>query len=95
MTADLFTQAVLPLFETHRASFLEQARSAAVQIAGRQGHVTVDDIREVCPPPPDVDGRVMGAILKQRDFELVGYKKSSRSTCHNRAIAIFRLRSAS
>lgn len=88
---DLFTQSVLPLFEVHRASFLERARAAAFQIATKQGTLTIDDVREVVPLPKDMDGRVFGAVLK-RDFELVGYRKSSRRACHNRPVGIFKLR---
>lgn len=89
---DLFTQAILPLFEEHRASFLERARAAARRIALVQGELTVDDIRKVCPPPADVDPRVMGAVLKSSEFEAIGYRRSERRINHGRPIAIFRLR---
>ena len=93
MTADLFSQKILPLFEQTRADWLKAARSVARDIAAEQGSVTIDDVRAACPPPADVDPRVMGAVMRKPNFVPVGYQKSSRATCHNRPIAVFRLAS--
>lgn len=89
--ADLFEEQVRPLFEQYRADYLARARQIARQIAMRNGEVTINDVREHCPPPEGVDPRVMGAILRKPEFIAVGYTKSHRSVCHNRPICIFKL----
>jgi len=90
---DAFESEILPLFETYREEWLAAARAHAVMIASERGEVSADDIHEACPPPPDIDPRVMGAVFKG-DFQLVRYEKSRRSICHNRPIGIFRLQEA-
>lgn len=88
---DLFAANIQPLFEEHRAEFLETARAVARALAFERGEITIDDVREHCAPPPNVDPRVMGAVFRTDDFEAVGYRKSNRSTCHHRPVAVFRL----
>lgn len=85
---NLFEQIVLPLFEEHREDWLDAARMAAVRLGKSQPVVTIDDVREVCPPPPGVDPRVMGAVFWPRDvWERVGFVSSKRKACHNRPVA--------
>lgn len=79
------------LLETHRPDYLAEARSAARRLLETRPSITVNDVREVCPPPPDIDGRVMGAIFRHRDFEAVDNVRSDRSTCHHREIKRFAL----
>ncbi len=66
MKIDSFVTNILPLFEVSRADWLSDARQAARKIAARRGEVTIDDVRELCPPPAGVDPRVMGAVLRTR-----------------------------
>src|SRR5262245_46110632 len=87
-----FEQNVLPLFEQHRANWLEQARGVARQIGLQQYHVTIDDVRELCPPPRDVDGRVMGAVFTRKEWQRVGYQASTRGTCYHRPVTVFKLK---
>lgn len=85
--------AQLALFELYRAEFLARARSAAESLlADRPSGITVDDVREVCPPPETVDPRVMGAVFRQSQFEKVGYVGSRRTECHHRPVCIFKLK---
>jgi len=90
--SDLFQTDILPLFERHRSDWLAEARSVALSIAYRQGTVTIDDVRERCPPPDDIDPRVMGAVFRTSEFTPTGkHIKSARRTCHNRPVMVFRL----
>lgn len=88
----LFHQAVLPLFETHRADWLAQARSVARNLAAGGRMVTINDVRRQCPPPPHVDPRVCGAVFAGKEWERVGFLNSDRKACHHRPISMFRLR---
>jgi chorismate-pyruvate lyase len=87
-----FEQAVLPLFELNRKQWLAEARSIAFQLAITHGEVTIDMVREKCPPPKNIDGRVMGAVFASRDWQCIGYEKSVRGLCHHRPIGRFKLK---
>ena len=87
----LFETEVLPRFEAMRSEWLEGARAVARRL-GADGAVTVNDVRRLCPLPPGIDPRVMGAVFNKSEWVCVGYKRSSRSTCHNRPIGTFVLR---
>ena len=89
-----YDKTVLPVHEETHAQWIERARAAARAFAMTHGVVTSDDIWVICPPPPDADPRVMGAVFKPRsDWEKADYRPSWRRECHNRLITIWRLRS--
>lgn len=90
----IFEQQVLPLFEQTRAEYLILARATARLLAHTNGSVTINDVREKCPPPAGIDGRVMGAVFLKAEFEQLGYETSDRRTSHGRPVARFRLRVA-
>lgn len=92
MSADLFEQGILPIFEQHRAEWLERARAEARLIGTRQREVTINDVRAVCPPPAGVDPRVMGAVFLRSEWELLRHQRSQRAACHNRPVGVFRLK---
>jgi hypothetical protein len=83
----------LSVLEQARKAYLTKAREVAEKIAIHgDGTCTVNQVREVCPPPDEFDGRVMGAIFNTSEWQHDGYLRSSRITCHGRPISRFRLR---
>lgn len=82
----------LEALEQYRAGYLASARQVARELVAKSpdGTVTVNDVRAVCPPPENIDGRVMGAIFRGGEWEMVGYTPSLRA--HMRPIARFRLK---
>lgn len=88
----LFEANILPRFEQYRDDWLAAARHAARCIAATKGEITVNDVREIVPPPEGKDPRVMGAVFKSSEWDVVRYERSSRGVCHNRPIAVFKLR---
>ena len=83
----------LDLFEISRESFLAEARSVAKSLVAKKGLVTVNDVRDICPPPEHIDPRVMGAIFRtglKSEWEMVGYIASARA--HARPIGQFKLK---
>lgn len=82
----------LDLLEEHRPDYLAQAREAARRLLRDRDSITINDVREICPPPADIDPRVMGAVFRTSEFEATGeFVLSSRTTCHRRPIQRFRL----
>ena len=83
---------VMDRIEENRAAYLEQARFAAKALinAGRSS-INVDDVREICPPPPSVDGRLMANIFRnKKEWELVDFTRSKRA--HRAHIGNFKLK---
>ena len=76
--------------EKVRSDYLAAARAAADRLARRHELITIDMVRAEVPPPKEVDPRVMGAVFKRSDWECVGYKASTRGTCHQRPVGQFR-----
>ncbi|PPC84760.1 MAG: hypothetical protein CTY35_00115 [Methylotenera sp.] len=88
-----FDEAALAMRQ-HRSLYIAMARKSAIEIASARADrsVTIDDVRELCPPPDDIDPRVMGAIFTEKGvWESMGYVKSTRKTCHHRPIQRFQL----
>ena len=82
----------IALLEAHRPDYLAEARAAARRLLESRASITINDVREVCPPPADKDPRVLGAVFRHRDFEATGeFVLSSRNTCHKRPIQRFAL----
>ena len=87
-----FEQQVLPLFEMHRAEWLAEARALALSLGADGRGVTIDMVRAECPPPREIDPRVMGAVFTRKDWQNMGYIKGFRSTSHGRPVAVFKRR---
>ena len=87
----IFVQEVLPRLEAGevRAAYLAEARAVAWRLGAKGREVCVDDVRSVCPPPEDVDPRVMGAVFVRRDWVLVARANSQRRMSHYRPVALF------
>jgi hypothetical protein len=90
MFASSFEEAVLPLFEEHRGDWLAHARATARHLAADRD-ITIDDVRQLCPPPENIDPRVMGAVFAGNDWRCLRYVSSHRGVCHKRPIGLFRL----
>lgn len=85
-----FEQEVLPKFEATRKDWLSKARAVAWRLGQGGKEVTVDMVRAECPPPGNVDPRVMGAVFTRADWENCGYVKGFRRTSHARPVAMFK-----
>ena len=83
----------MPLSSCARG-WISRARDVARRLAEAQGEITINDVREVCPPPDGADPRIMGSVFLKRDFVRVGFAASSRDACHGRPIGVFKPRGA-
>lgn len=90
MAACLYESVVLSLQEDAHSRWIEEARQVAVRLARERGEVTIDDVREVLPPPVCVDPRINGVVFRPSKYwRCVGYRKSAREENHNRPIGIW------
>jgi len=84
-------QIAMNLFEMTRKEFLDYARWIAKDICRKKGHVTSDDVREFAKLPPNIDGRVYGAIFSGDEWIKTGYTQTKIKSSHGRPIAVFTL----
>jgi len=71
------------------SGWLTKAKAVARQICIEFGRANIDQVRERCPPPADIDGRIMGAVFRKPMFRASGHVKSTRKDCHHRPICWF------
>lgn len=81
----------LEILENTRMEFVTECRNQANRLISLNGQVTIDDVRELCPLPKGIDGRVYGAVFNTKDFKCVGYTTTKRKTSHRRPIGVFEL----
>jgi hypothetical protein len=80
--------AALKLLEDKRADYLARARRAAEKLYGEHFQpISVEDVRRVCPPPPDIDPRVMGAVLHHSMWTPVGWEMAG-GHCNTRPVRL-------
>lgn len=87
--SDLFAREALPGFERTRAEFLAKARRVALQLGKKGRAVTINDVRVLCPPPENIDPRIMGAVFRTQDWDRLDYVSTNRRACHGRPVAVF------
>ena len=93
MTDTAFASRIGTARDSARQDWIARARSTAAAIALRDGRVTIDDVRLLCPPPEGADPRIMGTVFSCPGFVRLGYEPSSRLCCHGRPIGVFTIRS--
>ena len=90
--AELRDQA-LQSFESAEPRWLDRARTMLVELfADGVQTVSSDDVWLYCPPPKDVHPSCMGTVFKDRRFEMLGWKASTRPSAHARVIRTYVLR---
>ena len=81
---------VMERLEQVRAAYLESARFAAERLYhGGKKKITINDVRDICPPPPSIDLSTLGAVFRRKEdkWQVVGYERSKRA--HMRPISVF------
>lgn len=91
---NIYHEEIAPLQENAYAEWYEEVRYHAVNLALKNGSVTSDDLWEVCPPPPGVNTKAMGAIFRGKHWKKIGYTLTKRGTSHSRPIGIWALKNA-
>lgn len=88
----MYNVEIRPHQEAKHAEWLVEARQAIFEVGRSGAYLTIDDVREVCPPPGN--GKVMGAVFQKKYWKIVGYVCSDRRVSHGRRIAVWQLKDA-
>ena len=83
--------AQLDFFEHRDSDFLEHCRSLAVQIAKRQGEVSINDIRKLVAVPFGTHPSVLGAVCRTKQFRKIGLCEASHPEAHARIVRVYEL----
>jgi len=81
----------LDFFEIRDSEFLTHCRSLAVQIARRQGEVSINDIRKHIQVPSGTHPSVLGAVFRTKQFRKVGLCEASHPEAHARIVRVYEL----
>lgn len=85
--------AVLADLEKRRWAYIEQARRYAVDFARRWGVVSINNVREGCPPPADVPPAALGAVFKERKvWQVVSFCLAEHPAAHARVVRVYKLK---
>ena len=84
----------LDLLEEKRHAWIADARKYVIQLikirrsyGDKPPIVTSDDVWIGCPPPDDINPKVMGAVFRVKyGFKPLGYVQSKRKKAHHRPI---------
>ena len=90
--ASIYESEVLPRQEAAHGRWIDKARSVAERLGQSGKGITIDMVRAECPPPIDVDPRVMGSVFQRKVWENCGYIGGYRQASHGRPVAVFKLR---
>ena len=66
----------------HGFGYLEHARAIARRLGEKGRILTIDDVREQAPTPEHIDGRILGAVFKTKEWEPVGYTRTRNPNGH-------------
>ena len=76
--------------ETLRKEWLRRARNIGKLLSNEHGQVTTDDIWHHLPIPFFAHPSIMGAVFKRKEWQCIGYQKSTRPEARARRIGVYR-----
>lgn len=83
--------AQLALFERQHADFLGQCRQIAIDIAKKEGQVSINDIRAAIQLPAELHPSVLGAVFRSKKFTAIGYTEAAHKAAHARVVRVYKL----
>ena len=81
----------LDMFEVRDSDFLESCRSLAMQIAKRNGEVSINDVRRHLQVPAGVNPSVLGAVFRTKAFKKIGMCEANHKEAHARIVRVYAL----
>lgn len=93
VTGKQIRDAVLDDLEKRRWAYITKARRFAADFARRWGVVSINDVRDGCPPPADVPPAALGAVFKERDvWVAVSFTLANHPAAHARVVRVYKLK---
>ena len=81
----------LDMFEVRDSDFLNSCRSLAMQIAKRNGEVSINDVRQHLQVPAGVNPSVLGAVFRTKAFKKIGMCEANHKEAHARIVRVYAL----
>ena len=81
----------LDMFEVRDSEFLTNCRNLAIQIAKRQGEVSINDVRKHIQVPSGTHPSVLGAVFRTKQFRKIGLCEASHPEAHARIVRVYEL----
>jgi hypothetical protein len=75
-----------------REDWLAKARRTAMNIASRDGSVSINQVRLYLDLPDDCSPNLWGAVFKSKDFEAVDYCQATHPSAHARVVRVYKLK---
>jgi hypothetical protein len=75
-----------------REDWIAKARRTAMNIAGRNGQVSINEVRLYLDLPDDCSPNLWGSVFKSKDFEAVGYCQATHPSAHARVVRVYKLK---
>jgi hypothetical protein len=85
-------QQAMNLFERERAEYLAHCRDVAERLYNLHGPISIDQVREQCPPPEMFNAKVLGAVFLTEKWQKRGYEPTKIKSSHGRLVAIWELK---
>lgn len=85
-------QQAMDLFEIQRQAYLSHCRDIAERLYNLYGPLTIDQVREQCPPPQIFNAKVLGAVFNTEKWQKRGYEPTKIKSSHGRLVAIWELK---
>lgn len=72
-----------------KIEYLAEAREVAKRLYRHYKRpISVDDVRYICPPPKEIDARIMGAVFNRSEWQTAGWTRA-KGHCNARPIRTF------
>ena len=81
----------LDMFEVRDSEFLTNCRNLAIQIAMRQGEVSINDVRKHIQVPSGTHPSVLGVVFRTKQFRKIGLCEASHPEAHARIVRVYEL----
>ena len=81
----------LDMFEVRDSDFLNSCRSLAMQIAKRNGEVSINDVRQHLQVPAGVNPSVLGEVFRTKAFKKIGMCEANHKEAHARIVRVYAL----
>ena len=85
------SKTVQDLFRSERTEWIQSARMIARKLLTQRQQITIVDVLNELPRPQYVHPNTTGHIFRDKDFKLVGFRKSTSKFARGRFVGVWEL----